>query len=295
MATAIRHITESNLRVVIRKDRKNVCYLTSQIDPTKPILKLVTPLHLDVSLGNKCSGGCPYCYADSKKDGIYYEHIEKKLISLVSALGDRKPFQIAIGGECEPTQHPNFINFLKTCYDLGIVPNYTTNALKIDENTLKATENYCGCVGISTHPHLIKAWKKNLLQFLNIEVNTRLHVIVGEKHSSDYFIKIYNEYYDLVKGITILVMRNTGRGSSPDCMEEEFLKTINFLRSNDYEKIALTELSQPLLLKYQEETKFLDLPEFEIGTYGGYVILDESYMTIRESSFEIHKIKNILS
>jgi len=295
MSAEIRVYEENNLRVLVKRSGRKIDYLSMPINIAKPITKLSTPLHLDVSMGNKCNGGCPYCYADAKKNGIFYENTTEKIIKLCDVLGDKKPLQFAIGGECEPTQHPDFIDFLKTSSDLGVIPNYTTNAMSFTTTILDTTIKYCGSVGVSTHKHLSKLWQKNLPILLEAGINTRLHVIIGEENSADYFADLYRKYYDKVDCITILIMRNTGRGTTTDCLEQEFLKTIDFLRINEFSKIAITELSQPLLNKYTDETEFLGLSKFTIGTYGGYVILDDTFLIIRESSFEPNKIKNNLT
>ena len=55
----------------------------------------------------------------------------------------------------EPTIHPEFCDFLKTVYESGVVPNYTTNGItlaqgdKLTEKLLEATSNYVGGVAVS--------------------------------------------------------------------------------------------------------------------------------------------------
>ena len=78
---------------------------------------------------------------------------------------NQKPFQIAIGSQGEPTIHPEFIAFLQTIYELGIVPNYTTNGITLasgNKELLDATEKYCGGVAVSSNtwnPTINNIWK----------------------------------------------------------------------------------------------------------------------------------------
>ena len=75
----------------------------------------------------------------------------------------------------EPTIHPEFCKFLETVYNLGIVPNYTTNGISIAkydgnaEEILEATSKYVGGVAVSanTWNPEIDTRKKHLNIFLN--------------------------------------------------------------------------------------------------------------------------------
>ncbi len=37
-------------------------------------------------------------------------------------------------GGGEPTSHPDFAELMKVSYDMGIVPNYTTNGMWVDSD-----------------------------------------------------------------------------------------------------------------------------------------------------------------
>ena len=89
----------------------------------------------DVSLGTRCNLGCPFCYTSAVNDGITYSDICEKAKWFFEQMPDNdKPFQIAIGSQGEPTLHPEFAEFLKTVYELTIVPNYTTNGLVLSND-----------------------------------------------------------------------------------------------------------------------------------------------------------------
>ena len=92
----------------------------------------------DVGINTKCNAECPFCYVSASGKGINYPNIcetWKKWMDTFwekqehKVLVTNKPFQIAIGSTGEPTIHPEFCDFLKTVYESGVVPNYTTNGI----------------------------------------------------------------------------------------------------------------------------------------------------------------------
>jgi len=58
--------------------------------------------------------------------------------------------QIALGGG-EPTEHPQFIEFLKATREMDIVPNFTTNGDNMTQEYAKAVKEYCGACAVSWH------------------------------------------------------------------------------------------------------------------------------------------------
>ena len=89
--------------------------------------------------------------------------------------------------EGEPTIHPEFLNFVKAMYEMGIVPNYTTNGLSIandDEYSkilLQYTEKYCGGVAISANtwnPNINESWQVALQRLACHDININVHYIM---------------------------------------------------------------------------------------------------------------------
>jgi organic radical activating enzyme len=156
------------------------------------------------------------CYQDSDE----IEHTSDILTKFQEFFGrfsiNQMPFQIAFGGG-EPTSHPQFVELMKLSYDMGIVPNYTTNGMWTYEGSdmvsmvLNATKKYCGGVAVSTHPHLEKYWRRAVEHYLQNNIFTNLHVIISDKESIDKFMKIYKEYTGKVKYFVLLPLTAQGR------------------------------------------------------------------------------------
>jgi len=101
------------------------------LDQSKPILALPIDKKefADIKCTNTCRGACAYCYQNSVPNEEHYKDIVKKFNSYFGLMSENdRPFQIAIGGGCMPDS-PEFSELLKASFDLGIIPNYTTNGM----------------------------------------------------------------------------------------------------------------------------------------------------------------------
>lgn len=185
------------------------------LDPTKPIGELAYPEFYDVKVTSKCTGKCPYCYQSSVETASDCTDIVGKFTNYFSRFSKgQMPFQIAFGGG-EPTSHPDFLELLEACNNMGIVPNYTTNGMWVDsadaDKVLGATMRLCGGVAVSTHPHLNKYWRSAVGRYLAAGVHTNLHVIIGNRVSIDTFTDIYEEFTGQVKYFVLLPLSAQGR------------------------------------------------------------------------------------
>lgn len=175
----------------------------------------------DVSLGTKCNCVCPWCYVGASASGRYYKNVSKKIKAFFNSMdSNSKPFQIAIGSESEPTIHPEFLDFIKTVYDCGVVPNYTTNGITLaadneySKTLLEYTTKYCGGVAVSANTFnesINKTWRKAIEKLSSIDVNINLHYIISDKESVNKFIEIYNAYKDKVLYFVLLPLMESGR------------------------------------------------------------------------------------
>ena len=247
----------------------------------------------DVSLGTRCNLGCPFCYTSAINDGFIYSDICEKAKWFFGQMSNNdKPFQIAIGSQGEPTLHPEFTEFLKTIYELKIVPNYTTNGLvlsntsELSEKILEATKNYVGGVAISanTWNKLINnAWRNAINKLITYgDTNINVHYIIKDKKSVDEFIQIYKEYKDDVLYFVLLPLMNSGR-STEKYQEEAFEYLLE--SGLDWSKIAFGAHFYDLLKAQNKIKCWLYPPE----SFSKNLILDD-IIKITPSSFDINPL-----
>lgn len=203
--------------------------LRSPIDRKKPITELHFPEFYDLSPGNKCMGGCDYCYAGALKNGVHYTDLAHKVEQFFGKMTlNQRPFQVAIGGEQEPLENPEIWEMIEALRNLDIIPNYTTNGMFVNDRHIGQTLKYCGGVAVTLHMHLEKFWRRALTRFAEAGCKLNVHVIISDKESIDFTERLYNEYVEtgLVDYFVLLPYMNFGHA-------------VNKPRSIDYDHFSL--------------------------------------------------------
>lgn len=191
--------------------------LRSPIDPKKPITELAFPEFYDLSPGNKCSGGCTYCYAGALKKGKHYTNLARKVTEFFGKMTlNQRPFQVAIGGEQEPLENPEFWLMCAALRELGIVPNYTTNGMFVNDRNIELTLKYSGNAAVTLHPHLEKFWRRALARFAEAKVRLNVHTIISDAASVEHTAKLYAEYVEsgMVEYFVLLPYMNYGHAKN---------------------------------------------------------------------------------
>jgi hypothetical protein len=185
------------------------------LDSSKPITELAYPEFYDVKVTSHCEGNCQYCYQESVPSNTHVLDIIERFHSFFDRFdNNQRPFQIAFGGGC-PVSHPLFIDLMKECNKMDMVPNYTTNGMwtRRRTNLIDITKEYCGGVAVSTHPHLEKYWRAATEAYLEAGIHTNLHVIIGDRESIDRFADIYKSHTGRVKYFVLLPLSAQGRST----------------------------------------------------------------------------------
>lgn len=254
------------------------------------------PEFYDVGINTLCNLGCPFCYVGATASGKNHENIcEKAKFFFGSMSENEKPFQIAIGSTGEPTIHPEFCDFLATIYNLGIVPNYTTNGLVFGNDKypwkkiLKYTNKYVGGVAVSANsfnPTIDRAWR-NAVWLLDVYGNTNIniHYIIDDIESVNKFVEIYNEYKDIVLYFVLLPLMPSGR-STKKYSPEAFKYLLE--QDLDFKKIAFGAHFYDVLQTQDKVQCYLYPPE----SLSKNLILDD-VIKVTSSSFNLTPIKEI--
>lgn len=255
-----------------------------RFDNSKPILQIPTPEIEDVAINNKCLAGCSYCYTSALKTGYNFKNIVEKANKVWGSLPlEERPFQIAIGGAGESTMHPDWIEFVTEVKRLGIMPNYTTNGMHLTDDILEATENICGGVAVSWHPHIEKVFHKSMDKLSKIETKLNIHLIVGEEGSLEQMQKIYDKYQNVVDYFVVLPYMPVGRAKFVDT-NEVWKKSFEWIKTVNQKQFAFGALFYEWLL---ENETGLPMSIYEPEVFSGYRIMDGNYMNLYKSSYDL--------
>lgn len=187
------------------------------IDPTKTITELHYPEFYDLSPGNRCSGGCDYCYAGASRTGVHYKNLVDKINRFFGTMTEtQRPFQVAIGGEQEPLENPEIWDMMNRLLELGIVPNYTTNGMFVTDKVIEKTLTLTNGVAVTMHSHLEKFWRRAIQKFAEAKIKLNVHVIISDAASIDYTENLYREFVDtgMVDYFVLLPYMNTGHAAN---------------------------------------------------------------------------------
>lgn len=253
-------------------------------NPHQGINCIPTPEIEDVAINDKCLAGCSYCYTSALKTGNNFKNIiDKAHEAWGSLLLNDRPFQIAIGGAGESTMHPDWIDFVKTVKSLEIMPNYTTNGMHLSDGILRATEDYCGGVAVSWHPHIERVFHQAMDKLSGIRTKLNVHVIVGGEGSLDELKKLYEKYASIVEYFVILPYMSVGRAKHVDT-NKVWKDTFDWIKKVDEKRFAFGALFYNWLLKNDVN---LSMSIYEPEVYSGYRIMDERYMNLYKSSYDL--------
>lgn len=258
----------------------------------------------DVGINTKCNAECPFCYVSASGQGINYPNIcetwKKWMDTFWEKQGNfilftNKPFQIAIGSTGEPTIHPEFCRFLKTVYETGVVPNYTTNGIsiakndEISKNILEATRRYVGGVAVSFGNKSIRNYARTAVYKLITlgDTNVNIHHIISDKESVDEFVAEWARYGDDILYHVLLPLMPSGR-SSEGVTDGTFEYLEEVIEKNNIKNVAFGAHFIKNLRNSKIKTWLYDEQSFSKN-----IILTPDKVQITPSSFDLNPIKVI--
>lgn len=258
----------------------------------------------DVGINTKCNAECPFCYVSASGQGINYPNIcetwKKWMDTFWEKQGNfilftNKPFQIAIGSTGEPTIHPEFCDFLKTVYESGVVPNYTTNGITIAKDNelsskiLAFTREYVGGVAISFGNKSLRNYAHEAIYKLHKLGNTNIniHHIISDKESVDEFVAEWAHYGDSILYHVLLPLMPSGR-SSEGVTEGTFEYLEEMIEKNNIKNVAFGAHFIKNLRNSKIKTWLYDEQSFSKN-----IILTPNKVQITPSSFDLNPIKVI--
>ena len=175
----------------------------------------------DISISNRCSKGCSFCYRDSRPDGglMTLDAYRYALDSLTSPVWG-PVFQVALGGG-EPLEHPDFLEMLDITKQRGIVANFTTNGDLLDGAMARALHGRVGAVAVSASD--LTTFDGRALSFLRqAGVRANLHFILSKSslaQATEILEGKHDGTLDGATGIVFLTHKPRGRAGQDDCLE----------------------------------------------------------------------------
>lgn len=170
----------------------------------------------DISISNRCSKGCSFCYKDSTPDGKVMSVEEYcQVLDSMNSPEYGNVFQVAIGGG-EPLEHPNFLKIVDETAKRGIVMNFTTNGRLLNAEICTAIKGKVGALAISASSISdLKRIRPAIDCAERLKVN--VHFILSREsieEATDIAKGVYNDLLKGINAIVFLTYKPVGRGTT---------------------------------------------------------------------------------
>ena len=242
------------------------------------------PYLVDISVGDSCPFGCPFCYTSSTTKGSYAD--DQVLSLLASVLFDAKVFNVVFGGG-EPTlyhhEYSSFLRVLKTYKDKDFVVGVTTKNYNYHKKPeFKEEIKLIDSLAVSCQT--IEELEKTEKLSHHLSWNTKLYIqtILGTM-PWDYFQSFVKKAKELrFHNITILGYKNFGFGTTvqPHVIPDDWM---TFVRDSEL-NIGVDSI---IANNYREKLQNLNVPSYTlVGKEGlSSCYIDALKKVIKPSSF----------
>jgi MoaA/NifB/PqqE/SkfB family radical SAM enzyme len=170
-------------------------------------------LDLEISSGG-CTGACPWCYKSNPKKLVHnltldeFKIIFHKMPPILT--------QIAFG-ITDINTNPDFFDMMEYAKEHGVIPNYTTHGIGVDDGTALATSVLCGAVAVSVYAHTKQYAYDAIQKFVKAGMKqVNIHYMLSQETLNDAFNVVQDIVYDeRLKGLNAIVFlqyKDKGRG-----------------------------------------------------------------------------------
>lgn len=245
------------------------------------------PELVDISISNRCSKGCTFCYRDSQPDGDLMSLTDYEfLLDQLTSPHWGPPFQVAIGGG-EPLEHPQLLEILDATRARGILANFTTNG---DQLTPALADQLAGRVSaLALSAYGLAEFVPDRARLLRSRgIRTNLHFILDDSTLDEALAIARGEHEALLAplcGVVFLTRKPQGRASQSGLLRFGDPRLTAFLDAvaNRREGVALgfDACAVPLLLHHGGvDARTIDA--CECGFFSVYV---DEHLEVRPCSF----------
>ncbi len=234
------------------------------------------PELLDLGIMGRCKNAhlCDVgCYQGKKSEG---ENMSLEDYKTIIDQFHGKVFQVALGGAGSPDEHENFEEILKYTRDSGVIPNYTTSGIGVDERIAQLTKQYCGAVAVSFYR---KEYTYRAIDlFLQAGCKTNIHYVLSEDSIEEATNRLKRNAFPAgINAIIFLMHKPVGCGSDKLVLRDE-QKIKNFFKvamDKHPFKIGFDSCSVPGILNYAKESVLVDsVDTCEGGRFSCYIGAD---------------------
>jgi len=155
--------------------------------------------------------------------------------------------------------------------------------MHLSDKILSTTEDVCGGVALSWHPHISKVFHNAMDKLEGLDTKLNFHIIIGSEQSLIDLKELYNRYSDKIDYFVLLPYASVGRGKE---METQLVweKTFKWVKSVNEKKFAFGALFYDWLTKNEID---LTMSIYEPDIYSGYRIMDDKYNNLYKSSYDL--------
>lgn len=208
----------------------------------------------DISISNRCTKECDFCYRASTPDGSLMSVSDYcDVLDSMNSPEYGNVFQVALGGG-EPLEHQEFFTIIEETVKRGIVPNITTNGTLLTKDVFAQLKGKVGAIAISiTDINNLNNYQK-VLQFKDC-VRTNVHYILSQGTIGQALDIVEGRYNKLLTGINAVVFltyKPAGRGGFENVLKtgDVLNKFLNIVKSpKTICKIGFDACFVPMLLR----------------------------------------------
>lgn len=241
------------------------------------------PELLDVGIMGHCrhgkSGLCIKAGVECYQDGLHAEQPNMKLQDFkeLTAQCRGKAYQFALGGCGDPDQHEYFEEILHLCKKAGIVPNFTTSGLGMNEHIARLCKKYCGAVAVSWYRSEYTLHAIELLTAAGVKTN--IHYVLGRHTAAEALQRLKERSFpEKINAVVFLLHKPVGLGSRGNMIRqdnEDFRRLIEYVSSESCRyKIGFDSCTVPALIRHLGNIDADSLDTCEGARWSAYVTPD---------------------
>ncbi len=234
-----------------------------------PIVKTFFPELVDIKITNYCYYECQYCYQGSSPKGKHGK--TEDIFKLLDYLKEMEVPEVVFGGG-EPTTHPDFLDIIDKCVDLGITPNFTSKTIPHNKFL-----EYIGsfAISVSSVSGVITVIR-NMQNIKSFKIIPTIQVIVGvmDEYEFKEIIKLASRAF---LNVTLLGFKENKRGKKfkkTNFHEYDWVESINSLKTKENINInrigidtKLAQMSEESLIKNNINEIFYTLEDGKFSMY----------------------------